>query len=127
MSKSKSKPSKEIPELAKGISSVEELQVAYDGSYYLISGAGGNLKEWVDGYEDMLNEAGIGKPVKWFQTTGAAINLYAGGNFDPFPLDLTCLLFPLDGLDVGRLAIFRLQMQDRWFDDVIDNMRRTWR
>ena len=30
-------------------------------------------------------------------------------------------LVGLDGLDVGKLAIFKLQMGDRWFDDVVDN------
>lgn len=38
--------------------------------------------------------------------------------------DLTCLMFPLDGLDCGRLAMFRLRAQDKWFDDIVDNNQR---
>ena len=44
---------------------------------------------------------------------------------DPFPADLTVLTFPLEGLHLGKLALFRLRMEDRWFDDIIDNMTTT--
>lgn len=101
-----------------------DLQAAYNGSWYFIAGCGGALSEWVEGVEGALAELEIGRPVAWYQTTGEAVNAYAGaGNTDPFPGDLTCLLYPLDGLDVGKLAMFKLRMGDRWFDDVIDNMR----
>jgi len=107
-----------------------DLKKAKEGSYYFISGAGGDLAEWVKGYEDLLEQEGIGKPVKWFQTTGAAVNDFAfpGGWMttmrQAFPHDLTCLAFPLDGLNAGKLAMFKMRAQDRWFDDVVDNMRR---
>ena len=100
-----------------------DLQAAYDGSFYTISGAGGDVQEWVDGYEKLMKEGGIGTPTEWLQCTGADINAFAGENDDPYPDDLVCLLFPLEGLDIGRLAMFKLQMMDRWFDDIIDNMR----
>jgi len=107
-----------------------DLTEAYDGSYYFIAGAGGDLSEWVNGYNALLNQNEIGEPVEWFQTTGATVNLFAArkkgaviADADQFPDDLTCLLFPLDGLNAGKLAIFKLQMEDRWFDDVIQNMR----
>jgi len=99
-----------------------ELQKAYEGSYYAILGAGGDLAQWTEGYEGLLAEEGIGKPAEWFQTTGAAVNQFAGGS-DPFEKDLTILLFPLDGLETGKLAMFKLRMEDRWFDDVVQNMR----
>jgi hypothetical protein len=101
-----------------------DLQAAYDGSWYFIAGTGGDLAEWTKGYEDAMATNELGKPTAWFQTTGGAINAFAGSdNTNPFPDDLTCLLFPLDGLNVGGLAMFRLVMEDRWFDDLIDNMR----
>jgi len=113
------------------VSTVEKLREAYKGSYYCIAGAGGDLTEWTQGYNAKLEEEGIGTPVEWFATTGSAVNLFAARQKDAqiierdqFPLDLTILLFPLDGLNVGRLAYFKLAMEDRWFDDVIDNMRR---
>lgn len=105
-----------------------DLKAAFKGSWYFIAGAGGDLSEWVAGYEEWLAEEKIGKPVQWYQTTGDAINRFAGpdvvvyDNF--FQQDLTCLLFPLDGLNVPKLAIFKIQHEDRWFDDVIQNMRR---
>jgi hypothetical protein len=104
-----------------------DLQKAYEGSYYFIAGAGGDLDEWVTGYNGLLAEEGIGEPKAWFKTTGASVNLYAGPSLecrDYFQEDLVILLFPLDGLDGGKLALFKLRAQDRWFDDVIDNMRR---
>lgn len=101
------------------------LATAFDGSYYTIPGAGGDLQEWVSGYNGLLQEAGIGTPAAWFTTTGKDINTFAatrGDVIDPFPADLTVLMFPLDGLAAGALAIFKLQMQDRWFDDIVANM-----
>lgn len=113
------------------ISAMDNLAVAYGGSFYTILGAGGDPSEWMEGYEELLAEEEIGKPKRWYQTTGAAVNEFAdsGAYFieprDRFPADLAVLLFPLDGLNVGTLAMFKLKMQDRWFDDVIDNMRRA--
>lgn len=40
-----------------------------------------------------------------------------------YPDDLNFLAFSLEGLDIGKLAIFKLQAQDRWFDDIVDNNR----
>lgn len=110
---------------------VADLKAAYEGSYYFIAGTGGDLQEWVSGYEGLMKEQEIGTPTQWFQTNGATVNGFAVQhhtslivNDDCFPGDLVCMLFPLDGLNTGRLAMFRLTMQDRWFDDVIQNMRR---
>ena len=103
-------------------------QEAYQGSYYTILGAGGDIAEWTAGYTSMLEEEGIGTPTCWSQTTGENLNNYAathGTVADPFPADLTVLTFGLDGLNVGKLAAFKLRMEDRWFDDIIDNMIAT--
>lgn len=101
----------------------DALRRADDGSWYTIIGAGGDLAEWTAGYEAWLAEQNIGKPVAWFTTNGGAVNAYAGQPADPYPSDLTFLLFPLDGLDIGRLAMFKVARGDRWFDDVIANHR----
>ena len=50
------------------------LKDAYNGSYYTIEGAGGDLQEWVDGYNSMLEEQGIGKPIEWFTCKGRDVN-----------------------------------------------------
>jgi hypothetical protein len=102
-----------------------DLVTAYQGSYYTILGAGGDLSQWVAGYTDMLQAAGCGTPGHWYTTTGQAINEYAatkGTVSDPFQADLTALMFPLDGLNGGILAMFKLQNGDRWFDDIVNNM-----
>lgn len=102
-----------------------DLDRAYTGSFYTISGCGGDLNEWTKGVTEVLEERGIGTPVEWYSTTGAEINAYAatkGTVTDPFPGDLTMLMFPYTGLHTGMLAIFKLVAGDRWFDDIVDNM-----
>ena len=94
----------------------------YEGSYYTITGCGGDLKEWMDGYEKMLKEEGIGRPVEWVEFTGKDMNehFHLKGSV-AYHDDLHFLAFPLDGLNVGKLAMFKLAMQDRWFDDIVEN------
>ena len=105
------------------IKSLNDLKRAEDGSYYTILGAGGELSQWVNGYTEMLEKEGIGTPVAWYATTGKQINEYIGIENDKFQDVLCVLLFPLDGLDVGKLALFKLRMEDRWFDDICSNNR----
>lgn len=102
----------------------ELLQEAYDGSYYTIIGCGGDLQEWKNGYQDMLNKEEIGTITKWIEFTGKDMNeeLDLKGN-DRYSDDLHFLAFNLDGLDVGKLAMFKLRMGDRWFDDIVNNLR----
>lgn len=108
------------------IETLKNLTDAYDGSYYTILGAGGDLNEYRDGYNGWLEEAKIGTPTRWFKTTGAKVNDFMGvraGSPHAFPPRLTILMFPLDGLR-AEIAIFKIAHEDRWFDDVVDNTRR---
>lgn len=94
----------------------------YNGSFYTIIGAGGELSEWVNGYEELLAKDGIGKPEYWATFKGHDINDhydFEGNN--RFQEDLNFLVFPLDGLNVGKLALFRLRCGDKWFDDLVNN------
>lgn len=103
----------------------EMFKAAYSGSYYTVLGCGGELSEWIEGYTQTLNEAGIGEPREFVTFTGADMNTHYGlTGSNAYPDDVTCLMFPLDGLDCGRLAVFRLRACDRWFDDIVDNNRR---
>lgn len=103
----------------------EIFEKAYNGSYYTIVGCGGSLDDWKDGYTKMLNENGIGTPTEWISFTGRDMNeVYGLTGDNAYKDDLHFLAFPLDGLDVGRLAIFKLVCGDRWFDDIVDNNRR---
>ena len=100
----------------------ELLRKAYDGSYYAITGAGGDLDEWKNGYGTMLSKAGIGSVSEWVSFKGSDMNREFGlSGENRYQDDITFLAFPLDGLDVGKLAIFKLQMGDRWFDDIVGN------
>jgi hypothetical protein len=102
-----------------------DLAKANAGSYYTIIGAGGDLDDWVKGYEEILTQDDIGKPRQWFVATGAQVNDYIDRMSwrDAFKADVTFLMFPNDGLDVGKLAMFRLRMDDKWFDDIVRNAR----
>ena len=62
----------------------------------ILQGCGGDLKEWVDGINDMLTDAGILKNGSKFENVSA------------FQYDgMTCLLYPFEGvdLDIGKLAV----------------------
>lgn len=99
------------------------LKKAYEGSYYTITGAGGDLQEWKDGYNNLLKENGIGEISEWVEFSGKDMNEefdLTGDN--RYPDDLHFLAFSLEGLDVGKLALFKLQMGDRWFDDIVGNL-----
>ena len=98
------------------------LEHAYQGSWYTITGAGGDLSEWTEGYEDMLALEGIGKPREWHSFKGSDMNeRYGLTGENAYPDDLTFLAFPLDGLDVSRLATLKVRLRDRWFDDIVMN------
>lgn len=98
------------------------LNEAVEGSYYTITGAGGDVNEWVNGYNGMLKEAKIGTPKKWYTFTGKDMNeTYSLRGTTEYPEDLTFLAFPLDGLNVGKLAMFKIKNDDRWFDDIVNN------
>lgn len=106
---------------------------AYEHSWYTILGAS-DVIEFAAGYVDLMEQAGIGAPSKFVAIHGGTVNQFAQGragavlaSTDLFPSDLTVILFPLDSLDVGKLAMFKLRMEDRWFDDVVQNMVRRAR
>ena len=107
------------------VTDLTQLDEMVQGSYYTITGAGGDLNGWVEGYEDLLTEAEIGTPIEWYSFTGKQMNKhYSLSGSKEYPEDLHFLSFPLNDLDVGKLAIFKLQRGDRWFDDIVENNRR---
>lgn len=100
------------------------LEEAYNGSYYTITGCGGDLQTWKNGYQELLDKENIGKITKWVEFTGKDVNdeLELEGN-DRYQDDLHFLAFNLDGLNIGKLAMFKIKMCDRWFDDIVENLR----
>lgn len=103
----------------------EIFEKAYNGSYYTITGCGGDLNEWKNGYQEMLDKKEIGKIQEWITFTGKDMNEEYGltGN-NAYKDEITFLAFPLTGLNVGRLAVLKIALNDRWFDDIVDNNRR---
>ncbi len=82
----------------------------------VLQGCGGDLQEWVDGINRMLTEEGILQNSSWL------------GDVSTFQHDgLTNLLFSFEGaeLDMGRLAIWRLQTHEQfggtWLSDYVPN------
>lgn len=100
----------------------EVFKKAYHGSYYTILGCGGNLDDWKNGYQELFDKENIGKITSWIEFTGNDLNEFCHLEGDnAYPADLACLAFPLNNLNINKLAIFKLNMEDRWFDDIIDN------
>lgn len=97
----------------------------YEGSWYTIVGPRGDLEEWKAGYQKMFNEHGIGTIKEFVTFKGKDMNEVYGltGN-NRYQDDLTFLAFSLDGLNMGKLAMFKIALGDRWFDDIVDNNRR---
>ncbi|NLA85935.1 MAG: hypothetical protein GX847_01365, partial [Clostridiales bacterium] len=78
----------------------DELRRMDDSEGLILQGCGGDPQEWVDGINELLTDAGILRGVEAFTDVR---------RFDHD--GLTNLLFHMDGvkLDVGKLAIWRLQ------------------
>lgn len=95
---------------------------AYAGSWYTITGCGGDITEWEIAYNNLLGQHGIGSDIEWHKFTGREYNeaFHLTGD-NRYPDDLVFLCFPLDALNVGKLAMFKMMMGDRWFDDIVDN------
>ena len=96
--------------------SLHDLRKMNDSDGLVLQGCGGDLKEWVDGINDMLTESGILQNGSKFEKAFS----FKNGN-------LTCLLFPFEDvqLDVGRLAIWRLRTREdfgsTWLSDYVEN------
>lgn len=82
----------------------------------ILQGCGGDLKEWVDGINEMFTEVGILKDGSRFED----VSTFQYG-------ELTCLLYPFEDvkLDIGKLAMWRLQTHEdfggTWLSDFVPN------
>lgn len=96
----------------------DDLRHMKDQEGLVLQGCGGPPQEWVDGINDMLTEAGILLDGSTFQAEN--VSLFQNG-------ELTCLLFPFEDvkLDVGRLAMWRIQTHSQfggtWLSDYVPN------
>lgn len=106
----------------------EHLKSALKSSWYMIIGVDVPL-EWAEGYDGLLEEAGAGT-ASWHVFTGDQINRFIQRKrnrvLSPeghLPADTLVLMSPLDGFNPVKIPIFKVRMQDRWFDDFVSNTR----
>ncbi len=97
----------------------DDLRQMKDSEAFILQGCGGSLDEWVDGINDLLTKSGILLEGTKFKAENCSAFEHDG---------LTCLMFPFSEnvkLDVGRLAMWRLQThQDfggTWLSDYVPN------
>ena len=82
----------------------------------ILQGCGGEVKEWVDGINDILTENGILLDDTKFDNVSVFQNE-----------GVTCILYSFDNvhLDVGKLSMWRLQsytaFAGTWLSDYVDN------
>lgn len=95
------------------------------GSFYTVVGAGGDLQEWCKAFVKLLSERGISAPKYFTSFTGEEMNSHyrlIGEN--KYLADLTFFAFPITDMEIGSLALFKIKMGDRWFDDIVNNNKR---
>jgi hypothetical protein len=96
----------------KTISDVEEYRKKHDALVFV---GCGDLQQWIDGITGLLKDDGI---------VACDFQFAFVWQFDhPSLPKITCLLFPIDGTDVGRLAIWRIKNQNldvKWLSDFLD-------
>ncbi len=96
----------------------------YNNSAFTFEGLGfDDFDELKDQINECLEEENIGtvKSENFFTYSGKDMNDYyhlTGTN--RYPDNLTFVSFLLDGLDIGKLAMFKLRIGARWFDDITD-------
>ena len=81
----------------------EDLRRMPDKEGLILQGCGGDLTEWVDGINEMLTKAGILKDGCQFENVAA---------FQARRTDLSALPFDDVKLDIGKLALWRLQTHE---------------
>lgn len=94
----------------------DDLRTMNNQEGLILQGCGGDLREWLDGINDQLTEAGILLDGSRFKSASV---FQQGG--------LTNLLFSFEGvkLNLGKLAMWRLQTHDQfggtWLSDYVPN------
>lgn len=96
--------------------SIDELRRMNGKEGLILQGCGGDLQEWLDGINDLLT------------TEGVLLNSSKFDTIYSFQVDdHTDLLFPFDnvGLNIGKLAMWRLQTHSTffgtWLSDFVPN------
>ena len=94
----------------------DDLRTMNNQEGLILQGCGGDLREWLDGINGQLAEAGILLDGNKFEM----VSVFQQGG-------LTNMLFPFEGvkLDMGKLAMWRLQTHGQfggtWLSDYVPN------
>ena len=80
--------------------SLHDLRKMNNSEALILQGCGGDLKEWVDGINDMLTEIGI------LQNESRFEKAYSFHNED-----LTCLLFPFDDVQLMTFSLMSVNLR----------------
>ena len=107
------------------VNSKKDINKIYNESMSTIIGAGGNILTWVSDLNDWLNYFNLGRINRVYVFKGKDVNsIYNLEGDDRFSDGLTFIAWPNDGItDMEKYVIERLNMQIRWFDDIIDNAK----
>lgn len=95
--------------------SIDEVRRMNGSQGIVLQGCGGDLQEWLDGFNDLMTEQGILLNGSRFQNCSA----FKNG-------DITCILYPFEGaeLNLGKLAIWRVATHETfggtWFDEYVN-------
>lgn len=93
-----------------------------NASAFTVIGAGGDLNEWCIGLNEMLADEKIGQVTEFYHFKGKLMNkTYDLTGNNAYKEDITFLSFKLDGLNVSKLALFKLRFGARWLDDIVSN------
>lgn len=100
---------------------------AYFGSYYTIIGAGGDPQDWINGYNNAIQKS----LDPYFDITQEDVLVFSGAEMNSllnltdknrYSDDLTFISFSFNTChQIGKLAFFKMQNGDRWFDDIVAN------
>jgi len=92
------------------------LNIARQEGWYVITGAGGDINDWIIGYNKLLAQFGVGQPMEWYHCNGALFDATFGlQGDDAYQPDISFLFFPLNGLDVEKLRAFQKENPDDGF------------
>lgn len=104
------------------VKDADTLSELENASAFTVIGAGGDLNEWCIGLNEIFAGEKIGQVTEFYSFKGKLMNeTYRLTGYTAYNEDITFLSFKLDGLDVGRLAMFRLKFGAKWLDDIVSN------
>ena len=102
---------------------VNDLEMLYNGSAFTFEGldtSRESMKSLMTALKDYVNPEMDELTI--YVVKGSLMNDRYGLWKDPYPDRLSIVAIPTNQFkDIGKLAMFKLQVGARWFDDIVDN------